>query len=117
MLCDPSVLRSYDPLINDAGPGKGCCLLGGSTSPVSMVTARANGVQGGYNFRSISKSALAVTKTLMGDPPDRLHSTSPSEMAISTVRRVISTQSAHWHCMYPKVPQNEGLWTDRLHGM
>ncbi|KAL4782762.1 hypothetical protein BJX76DRAFT_277708 [Aspergillus varians] len=72
-------------------------------------------LEGGYNFRSISKSALAVTKTLMGDPPDRLHSTSPSEMAISTVRRVIMIQSSYWHCMYPKGPQDEGLWTDRLH--
>ncbi|KAL5340649.1 hypothetical protein BJX70DRAFT_360823 [Aspergillus crustosus] len=72
-------------------------------------------LEGGYNFRSISKSALAVTKTLMGDPPDRLQSTSPSEMAISTVRRVIMIQSSHWHCMYPKGPQGEGLWTDRLH--
>ncbi|KAL2828050.1 hypothetical protein BDW59DRAFT_143701 [Aspergillus cavernicola] len=72
-------------------------------------------LEGGYNFRSISKSALAVTKTLMGDPPDRLHSTSPSDMAISTVRRVIMIQSSYWHCMYPKGPQGEGLWTDRLH--
>ncbi|KAL4864518.1 hypothetical protein BDV12DRAFT_176065 [Aspergillus spectabilis] len=72
-------------------------------------------LEGGYNLRSISKSALAVTKTLMGDPPDRLQSTSPSEMAISTVRRVIMIQSNHWHCMYPKGPQGEGVWTDRLH--
>ncbi|KAL2846671.1 hypothetical protein BJY01DRAFT_213339 [Aspergillus pseudoustus] len=72
-------------------------------------------LEGGYNFRSISKSALAVTKTLMGDPPDRLHSTSPSDMAISTVRRVIMIQSSYWHCMYPKGPQGGPLWTDRLH--
>ncbi|KAL2865025.1 histone deacetylase hdaA [Aspergillus lucknowensis] len=72
-------------------------------------------LEGGYNFRSISKSALAVTKTLMGDPPDRLHSTTPSDIAISTVRRVIMIQSSYWHCMYPKGPQREGLWTDRLH--
>ncbi|KAL3476461.1 hypothetical protein BJX99DRAFT_227752 [Aspergillus californicus] len=72
-------------------------------------------LEGGYNFRSISKSALAVTKTLMGNPPDRLNSTAPSEMAIETVRRVIMIQSSYWHCMYPKAPQVEGVWTDRLH--
>ncbi|KAL4805033.1 hypothetical protein BDV18DRAFT_141785 [Aspergillus unguis] len=72
-------------------------------------------LEGGYNFRSISKSSLAVTKTLMGDPPDRLHSTIPSEMAVSTVRRVIGIQSAHWHCMYPKGPSNKGVHGDRLH--
>ena len=72
--------------------------------------------QGGYNFRSISKSALAVTKTLMGDPPDRLHSTTPSELATSAVRRVMMIQSHYWKCMYPKGPENQGVWTDRLHG-
>jgi histone deacetylase 6 len=73
-------------------------------------------LEGGYNFRSISKSALAVTKTLMGDPPDRLHSTLPSDVATSTVRRVMMIQSRFWRCMYPKGPQEQGLWTDRLHG-
>ncbi|GIC90184.1 histone deacetylase hdaA [Aspergillus udagawae] len=72
-------------------------------------------LEGGYNFRSISKSALAVTKTLMGDPPDRLHSTLPSDLATATVRRVMMIQSRYWRCMYPKGPQEQGLWTDRLH--
>ncbi|KAL4747341.1 hypothetical protein BDW72DRAFT_182965 [Aspergillus terricola var. indicus] len=72
-------------------------------------------LEGGYNFRSISKSALAVTKTLMGNPPDRLSFTCPSEAAISTIRRVSSIQSEYWKCMYPKAIKNEGVWTDRLH--
>ncbi|KAE8167019.1 hypothetical protein BDV40DRAFT_296049 [Aspergillus tamarii] len=85
-----------------------------------MLMTLANGkvavcLEGGYNFRSISKSALAVTKTLMGDPPDRLHSTFPSKLATTTVRRVMMIQSQFWNCMYPKAPQEEGLWTDRLH--
>ncbi|RAH49355.1 histone deacetylase hdaA [Aspergillus brunneoviolaceus CBS 621.78] len=85
-----------------------------------MLMTLANGkvavcLEGGYNFRSISKSALAVTKTLMGDPPDRLHSTTPSEAATTTVRRVMMIQSAYWSCMYPKAPQQEGHFTDRLH--
>jgi hypothetical protein len=25
-------------------------------------------------------------------------------------------QSRYWRCMYPKGPQEQGLWTDRLHG-
>ncbi|PKY08662.1 histone deacetylase [Aspergillus campestris IBT 28561] len=72
-------------------------------------------LEGGYNFRSISKSALAVTKTLMGDPPDRLHSNTPSDEAISVVRQVMMIQSRFWRCMYPKRPETDGLWTDRLH--
>ncbi|GLA28908.1 histone deacetylase hda1 [Aspergillus niger] len=85
-----------------------------------MLMTLANGkvavcLEGGYNFRSISKSALAVTKTLMGDPPDRLHTTSPSALATTTVRRVMMIQSHYWHCMYPKGPPQDGLFTDRLH--
>lgn len=83
---------------------------------VDGSTCWANIFQGGYNLRSISKSALAVTKTLMGDPPDRLHSTSPSEVAASTVRRVMMIQSHYWRCMFPKGPENQNAWTDRLHG-
>ncbi|KAL2004581.1 hypothetical protein VTN00DRAFT_3317 [Thermoascus crustaceus] len=85
-----------------------------------MLMTLANGkiavcLEGGYNFRSISKSALAVTRTLMGEPPDRLVATQASRPAIQTVRRVMMAQSRYWKCMYPKPPQEEGLWTDRVH--
>jgi histone deacetylase 6 len=73
-------------------------------------------LKGGYNFRSISKSALAVTKTLMGEPPDRLIKTTPTRDAIETVSRVMNIQALHWRCMYPKPPQHP-VWADRLHGM
>jgi histone deacetylase 6 len=73
-------------------------------------------LEGGYNFRSISKSALAVTKTLMGEPPDRLMNTIPTEAAKATVGRVMNIQARHWRCMFPKPPSNP-VWADRLHGM
>ncbi|KAJ5688810.1 Histone deacetylase clr3 [Penicillium macrosclerotiorum] len=84
-----------------------------------MLMTLANGkvavcLEGGYNFRSISKSALAVTKTLMGEPPDRLLMTSPTEDAVSTVRRVMGIQAQYWHCMFPKPPTHP-VWADRLH--
>lgn len=72
--------------------------------------------KGGYNFRSISKSALAVTKTLMGEPPARLAATTPSNPAVQVVRTVMAAQSKYWRCMYPKIPTQEGLFTDRFHG-
>lgn len=83
---------------------------------IGCLALRLTFTQGGYNFRSISKSALAVTKTLMGDPPDRLHSTSPSEVATSAVRRVMMIQAQYWKCMFPKGAENKGVWSERLHG-
>lgn len=112
---DTILLCTHDAYAHGSCQWQGFCLLGG----LSLVPHSLNGsdmLQGGYNFRSISKSALAVTKTLMGEPPDRLLSTSPSELAASTVRRVMMTQSRYWRCMYPKEPQELSLWTDRLHG-
>ncbi|KAJ5765215.1 Histone deacetylase clr3 [Penicillium odoratum] len=84
-----------------------------------MLMTLANGkvavcLEGGYNLQSISKSALAVTKTLMGDPPDRLHITTPSDEAIATVRRVMSFQAPYWRCMFPKpveIQTNNKVWT------
>ncbi|KAJ5177286.1 Histone deacetylase clr3 [Penicillium canariense] len=84
-----------------------------------MLMTLANGkvavcLEGGYNFRSISKSALAVTKTLMGEPPDRLLKTAPTRDATETVGRVMNMQAQYWRCMYPKPPQHP-VWADRLH--
>jgi histone deacetylase 6 len=72
--------------------------------------------QGGYNFKSISKSALAVTKTLMGEPPERLTKSSPTDAAVNTVRRVRSIQSRYWSRLYPKT-SSHAMSGDRLHGM
>lgn len=58
--------------------------------------------KGGYNLKSISKSALAVTRTLMGEPPDRLEETAPTASGIATVQKVAAYQSRFWPCLYPK---------------
>ncbi|EGE07161.1 histone deacetylase hda1 [Trichophyton equinum CBS 127.97] len=76
-----------------------------------MLMNLANGkvavcLEGGYNFRSISKSALAVTRTLMGEPPDRLTAPSASRPAVETVREVAMMHSRYWKCMYPKGPSS-----------
>jgi histone deacetylase 6 len=52
----------------------------------------------------------------MGEPPDRLLATTASKPAVQIVRKVITAQSRYWNCMYPKAPQREELWTDRVHG-
>ncbi|EPS34986.1 hypothetical protein PDE_09951 [Penicillium oxalicum 114-2] len=104
-----------------AGDALGGCFVSPScyAQMTHMLMTLANGkvavcLEGGYNFRSISKSALAVTKTLMGEPPDRLTKTAPTQDAIETVGRVMATQAQYWRCMYPRPPQHLA-WADRLH--
>ncbi|KAI5282342.1 Histone deacetylase hda1, partial [Ascosphaera aggregata] len=71
-------------------------------------------LEGGYNFRSISRSALAVTRTLMGEPPDRLSNVTASKIAVSTVELVKREQSKYWQCLYPK-PVPPSFYGHRLH--
>ena len=61
-------------------------------------------MEGGYNLRSIAVSALAVTRTLMGEPPERLQTTQPTPTGVDTVKQVIQQQSYFWPCLYPKNP-------------
>lgn len=61
-------------------------------------------LEGGYNLRSIAVSALGVTRTLMGEPPDRLLETEPTSSGVDTVETVLRTQSKFWPCLYPKNP-------------
>lgn len=89
----------------------------------SMLMPLANGkvvacLEGGYNLKSISKSALAVTRTLMGEPPDRLQETSPTPSGIATVQQVAAYQSRFWPCLYPKDMDQEimrSLGAERMH--
>ncbi|KAF2129034.1 hypothetical protein P153DRAFT_357507 [Dothidotthia symphoricarpi CBS 119687] len=61
-------------------------------------------LEGGYNLRSIARSALAVTRVLMLEPPDRLREDlpPPKEDAVYTIEQVKRQHSKHWKCLYPK---------------
>ncbi|ORY18010.1 hypothetical protein BCR34DRAFT_583276 [Clohesyomyces aquaticus] len=61
-------------------------------------------LEGGYNLRSIARSALAVTRTLMLQPPDRLDENigHPNQSCVRTIEHVKREQSKHWKCLYPK---------------
>ncbi|EXJ84628.1 histone deacetylase 6/10 [Capronia epimyces CBS 606.96] len=72
-------------------------------------------LEGGYNFRAISRSALAVTRTLMGEPPDRLHATAATTSAVDTVNKVRNVQSRYWKSIYPKDPVGGIFGGERLH--
>ncbi|KAJ5673297.1 histone deacetylase [Penicillium longicatenatum] len=87
-----------------------------------MLMALAGGkvavcLEGGYNFESIANSALSVTKTLMGNPPDRLTKTTPGNEAMVTVSHVKRIQSHYWRCMAPRpIQQNQkNVFNTRLH--
>ncbi|KAI9763002.1 MAG: Histone deacetylase hda1 [Chaenotheca gracillima] len=56
-------------------------------------------LEGGYALDSIKMSALAVVRTLMGEPPDRLTLERPSRLAEDDVLRVMRTQSKYWRCL------------------
>ncbi|KAF2216535.1 hypothetical protein CERZMDRAFT_34007 [Cercospora zeae-maydis SCOH1-5] len=59
-------------------------------------------LEGGYNLESIAKSATAVARTLMGEPPDRLEDTVATISGIDDVKLVVRQQSRFWTCLYPK---------------
>ncbi|KIV98406.1 hypothetical protein, variant 8 [Verruconis gallopava] len=78
-------------------------------------------LEGGYNLRAIARSALAVTRTLMGEPPDRLsESIEASQGAVDICNLVIRTHAAYWKCLYPKNKAKNRLQNmggERLHDM
>ncbi|KAF1926568.1 putative histone deacetylase [Didymella exigua CBS 183.55] len=61
-------------------------------------------LEGGYNLRSIARSALAVTRVLMQEPPDRLSEDlqAPKATAVRVIEQVKRQHSKHWKCLYPK---------------
>lgn len=90
------------------------CLEGGYGSSTGESEARREI----WNARPVARSALAVTRTLMGEPPDRLGDSMLSDHAIRTVTTVIRTQSRFWKCLYPKsldIQRKKELGGERLH--
>lgn len=75
-------------------------------------------LEGGYNLRAIANSSLAVTRALMGEPPDRLDLTRPSPSAVEDVHLVVRQQAKFWKCMYPKnlgFDEELNIPTERMH--
>ncbi|KAI6249026.1 Histone deacetylase [Erysiphe necator] len=73
-----------------------------------MLMSLANGkvavcLEGGYNLGAISRSALAVAKTLMGEPPERIIIPPLNKDSAYTLDNVRRIQAVHWDCMRPGV--------------
>ena len=87
-----------------------------------MLMSLANGkiaicLEGGYNLRAISRSALAVAKTLMGEPPERMTIPALNKDAALTLDIVRRQQAPYWRCMEPGVVKQEEIQqqsTDRV---
>jgi histone deacetylase 6 len=61
-------------------------------------------LEGGYNLRSIARSALAVTRVLMLEPPDRMNQDlpAPKDSAVHVIENVKRQHSKYWKALYPK---------------
>ncbi len=59
-------------------------------------------LEGGYNLDSIARSATAVARTLMGEPPERLVNSSPTISGVNDIKLVLRQQSRFWSSLYPK---------------
>ncbi|KAG9086282.1 Histone deacetylase hda1 [Ceratobasidium sp. 370] len=58
-------------------------------------------LEGGYNLKSISDSAVAVARTLLGDPLPELPRLEATAVATEVVWQVARVQSQYWHCINP----------------
>ncbi|KAF2716814.1 histone deacetylase [Polychaeton citri CBS 116435] len=77
-------------------------------------------LEGGYNLESIARSACAVGRTMMGEPPDRLHDLKPTTSAVDDIKLVLRQQSRFWKSLYPKdiTTRFEGpLHGERMHNV
>lgn len=60
-------------------------------------------LEGGYNLEAISHSALAVARTLMGEPPPKLELPRINKEAAKVLAKVQAYQAPYWECMRPGV--------------
>lgn len=102
----------------------GCFVTPGCYAHMThMLMALADGkvavcLEGGYNLTAISNSAVAVAKTLMGEPPPRMVIPKLNKEAARTLAKVQAYQAPYWECMRPgvvDVPAIRALGASRLH--
>lgn len=72
-----------------------------------MLSSLANGrmvvaLEGGYSLEALERSALAVTKILLGEAPPEMEPMTASEVATETIWQVAMEQSKYWKNVDPK---------------
>ncbi|KAL9243347.1 hypothetical protein vseg_017245 [Gypsophila vaccaria] len=74
-------------------------------------------LEGGYNLRSISSSATAVIKVLLGETPeDQFDNVSPSAAGIQTLLDVMKIQTNFWPCLNSNFTKLQTCWESYLLG-
>lgn len=75
-------------------------------------------LEGGYNLQAISSSAVAVARTLMGEPPPKLALPKINKEAARTLAKVQAYHAPYWECLRSgivDVPDVQSLNANRLH--
>ncbi|KAK4228387.1 histone deacetylase clr3 [Podospora fimiseda] len=93
-----------------AGDELGACFVspGCYAHMTHMLMSLAGGkvavcLEGGYDLEAISKSALAVAQTLMGESPPKMEIPKISKEAAKVLAKVQAYQAPYWECMRPGV--------------
>ncbi|KAG5039329.1 hypothetical protein JHK82_011484 [Glycine max] len=100
------------------GDPLGCCDItpSGYAHMTNMLNALSGGkllviLEGGYNLRSISSSATAVIKVLLGESPGcELENSFPSKAGLQTVLEVLKIQMNFWPALGPIFVNLESQW-------
>ncbi|XP_015944226.1 histone deacetylase 15 [Arachis duranensis] len=100
------------------GDPLGCCDVtpSGYAQMTHMLNTLSGGkmlviLEGGYNLRSISSSATAVIKVLLGDNPEcEPENSVPSAAGLQTVMNVLKIQKNYWPSLGPIFTDVQSQW-------
>ncbi|KAF5200832.1 Histone deacetylase [Thalictrum thalictroides] len=100
------------------GDPLGCCDVtpAGFARMTHLLTALSNGrllviLEGGYNLRSISSSATAVIKVLLGETPKfESDSVVPTKAGLQTVMEVLQIQMKFWPKLESSLARLQSEW-------
>ncbi|KAJ4961306.1 hypothetical protein NE237_021216 [Protea cynaroides] len=101
------------------GDPLGCCDVtpSGFAQMTNLLSALSSGkllviLEGGYNLRSISSSATAVIKVLLGETPGcEVDHVEPSKVGLQTVMEVLEIQMNFWSTLKPTFARLQSQWS------
>ncbi|KAL2935753.1 Histone deacetylase 15 [Bienertia sinuspersici] len=115
------ISAGFDAAIGD--PLGGCNVSpAGYASMTHMLNTLAGGkllviLEGGYNLRSISSSATAVIKVLLGESPwNQVNGVAPSAACMQTVLDVMKIQTKYWPSLSSNFTKLQSCWESYLLG-